>query len=88
MMRNGTVTDPQVAKPTPEGGIIDPRALLRLPQVLQLVPVGASTWWLGVKRGIYPRGIKISANTTVWKAADILALIERLTSEQASPAAR
>jgi predicted DNA-binding transcriptional regulator AlpA len=59
---------------------VDPRALLRLPQVLRLVPVGASSWWAGIRRGDYPRGIKLGKRTTVWKASDILALIERATA--------
>jgi predicted DNA-binding transcriptional regulator AlpA len=60
---------------------IDPAALLRLPQVLRLVPVSKSTWWNGIKAGRFPKPIKLSARTTCWRASDILALIENAGNE-------
>jgi prophage regulatory protein len=56
---------------------INPAGLLRLSQVLQLIPIAPSSWWAGVKSGKYPSPIKLGPRTTAWKAADILALIER-----------
>ena len=53
-----------------------PDAMLRLPQVLKLYPVGKSTWWAGIKEGRYPRWIKLSERTIAWKASDIYKLIE------------
>jgi predicted DNA-binding transcriptional regulator AlpA len=49
---------------------------LRLKQILELVPVSKSTWWLGVKTGRFPRQIKIGPNTSCWRVEDIRALIE------------
>lgn len=60
---------------------IDPRAMIRLPQVLALYPVGASSWWAGVKAGRYPRPVKLGPHTTAWRAADILELIERANQQ-------
>ncbi len=57
------------------------KGLLRLPQVLALIPISRSAWWAGCKDGIYPKPIKLSARTTVWKASEIYALIDRLTAE-------
>lgn len=45
--------------------------LLRLPQVLQVYPVSRSTWYAGVKSGIYPRGIQLSRRTVAWAADEI-----------------
>jgi len=56
---------------------IDPAALLRLTQVLELVPVCASTWWAGVRSGRFPRPVKLGPRTTTWRARDILDMIER-----------
>lgn len=56
----------------------DAPKFLRLPQVLERIPVCPSVWWGGIKKGIYPAGIKLSANTTAWHSAEIDALIERL----------
>lgn len=53
-------------------------ALLRLPQVLQLIPVSRSAWWAGVKSGKYPASVKLGERTTCWRKSDILALIETI----------
>jgi prophage regulatory protein len=50
--------------------------LLRLWQVLALVPVSRSHWWAGVKAGRYPKPVKLSARVTVWRASDIRKLID------------
>jgi len=60
---------------------------LRLKQVLELIPVSPSTWWLGVKTGRYPKGVKLGPNTTAWRVEDIRALIEKLGQHQAGGAA-
>ena len=52
--------------------------LLRLKQVLKLIPVSAATWWRGIKDGRYPKPIKLGPRTTCWLASDIQALIVRL----------
>ncbi|MDO8887479.1 MAG: AlpA family phage regulatory protein [Hydrogenophaga sp.] len=49
---------------------------LRITQVLKFIPVGKSTWWQGVRDGRYPASVKLGPRTTVWKAADIRALID------------
>ena len=50
-------------------------ALLRLPQVLALIPVCKTTWWAGVKSGRYPAPIKLSPRVTCWRSEEIYALI-------------
>lgn len=57
---------------------IDPQSLLRLRQVLKLVPVAPSSWWLGVRSGRFPKPLKLGPRTTVWRASDILELIDSL----------
>ena len=51
---------------------------VRLPQILDVFPVSASTWWAGVKSGRFPAPVKLTANTTAWRAEDIHALISRI----------
>lgn len=55
-----------------------PAGLLRLPQVLAVIPVCKSTWWAGVKSGRYPQPYKLSPRVTVWRSEDISALINSL----------
>lgn len=54
---------------------------VRLPQILNVIPVGRSSWWAGVKSGKYPQPVKLGENTTAWKAEDIHALIAKLSAE-------
>lgn len=57
---------------------INPLGLLRLPQVLQLLPIGRSSWLAGVKEGKYPQPVKLGPATTCWRACDILNFINSL----------
>jgi prophage regulatory protein len=60
----------------------DPQSLLRLRQVLRLIPVSASTWWNGVRVGRFPRPVKLGPHTTAWHARDVLDLIDSLASAE------
>ena len=60
---------------------IQPKRLLRINQVLALVPVGRSSWWEGCRTGRYPKPIKLGPRTTVWRAEDIKAFIERVSCQ-------
>jgi prophage regulatory protein len=57
------------------------QGFLRLKEVLKLVPLSKSTWWAGVKKGIYPQPVKLSARTTAWRVKDINVLINKLSGE-------
>jgi len=51
------------------------------PPISPLIPIGKSSWWLGVRDGRYPRPIKLGPRTTVWRVEDIRALIESGTHQ-------
>jgi prophage regulatory protein len=40
------------------------------------IPVDKSTWCAGVRDGRFPKPVKLGAKATVWRVADIVALIE------------
>ena len=42
-----------------------------------VIPVCASTWWLGVASGKYPRPVKLGPKTTAWRVEDIRDLIAK-----------
>lgn len=51
--------------------------LLRLNQVLEIIPVSRSTWWAGVKSHRYPAPVKhLGPRITAWKMCDIMQLID------------
>ena len=49
---------------------------LRLPRVLELVPVCEASWWSGCKSGLYPKPYKIGDRSTGWKVKDIRECLE------------
>jgi len=51
--------------------------LVRLNEVLRLLPISSASWWNGVRAGKYPRGIKLGPKTTCWRLSEITALAER-----------
>ena len=51
---------------------------LRLPQILQLVPISKSAWWDGCKTGRFPKPVKLGPRTTAWRAEDIADLVQSL----------
>jgi predicted DNA-binding transcriptional regulator AlpA len=57
---------------------------MRLPQVLEVIPVGKTNWWEGVRSGRYPKAVKISPHCTAWRAEDIRELVKTL-SEPSQP---
>ena len=51
------------------------------PPLPPIIPVGRSSWWDGVKKGKFPKPIKISKRTTAGKVEDIRALIEKYSNQ-------
>jgi prophage regulatory protein len=59
----------------PETGFV------RLSQVLEVIPLGKTCWWEGVKSGRFPKPVKLSERCIAWKAEDIRALIKQLSEQ-------
>lgn len=51
------------------------------PPIPPIIPVSKSTWWQGVKEGIYPKPIKLSPRVTVWTVESIRELIKKTSEE-------
>jgi len=50
--------------------------LMRLKQVLTVVPVSRSTWFSGVRSGRFPKPVRLSPRCVAWRGRDIAQLIE------------
>jgi predicted DNA-binding transcriptional regulator AlpA len=61
---------------------ISENSLLRLPQVLVLIPISRSAWWAGCKSGRFPKPVKLGPRTTAWRASDIAALLESIAGKK------
>lgn len=59
-------------KSLPETGFI------RLPFLLSIIPISKSTFYEGIRKGVYPAPVKLSERTSAWRVEDIQDLIKRL----------
>mgnify|MGYP001002064295 CR=1 FL=1 len=57
------------------------KSLLKLKEALAEVRVSRSTWYAGIKEGIYPPPVKIGKRAVAWRKADIEKLIHSFKSE-------
>lgn len=55
--------------------------MLRIKQVLELIPVSKSTLWQWVKEGKFPVPTKLSSRCTVWLEEDILNFISNAAAQ-------
>ena len=58
-------------------------ALLRLPEVLKLIPISRAGWYEGVRTGRYPKPVKLGLRAVAWRRSDIDSLIAGLCAEAA-----
>jgi len=63
---------------------VDFAGFLRLPEILQLIPISRSSWWRGIREGRFPPGIKLTPRTTAWLKSEILSLMEKLIEESSN----
>lgn len=49
---------------------------MRLPEILELFPIGKSTWWEGVRIEKYPQPVKLGPRITAWRKKDIYDLLK------------
>jgi len=51
--------------------------LVREPEVVKILSISRSSWWLGVKEGRFPQPVKLGKRTTCWRLSDIMALFAK-----------
>lgn len=84
----GLLDSPEITGtiPLPATGFLRQKVVLgdkkANPPVPAIIPVCSSTWWNGIKKGIYPSPVKLSENVTAWRVEDIRELIERINSQE------
>jgi len=58
--------------------------LLKIDEVLRLYPVSKSSWYRGVKSGIYPTPFKLGRRSVAWLQKDIVDLLMGLQQKGVS----
>ena len=66
---------PRTASSSPTSPSFPEVGFVRLPQILNVLPIGKTTWWAGVRSGRFPRPTKLGTRISVWKASEIRALL-------------
>jgi predicted DNA-binding transcriptional regulator AlpA len=56
--------------------------LLKLKDVLKIVPVSKTTWYTGMKDGRYPQPVKIGLKAVAWRKEDIENYLSSLNEEK------
>lgn len=60
----------------------DQQVLLKIKQVLELVPVGKTTLYKMIDAGKFPRPIRLSERAVAWRKSDILQWIDNLETTE------
>lgn len=60
------------------------KELMRLHDVLAAFPVSKSSWYAGVKLGLYPQSVRLGKRTVAWRASDIEGVIKALNPNKLS----
>lgn len=63
--------------PLPQEGFV------RLPQVLYVLGIGKTSFWMGIKEGRFPAPVKLGPRTSVWRVEDIRNLIKHYSEGSA-----
>lgn len=74
----------EMVKQSNDGEAGKKRGFLRLPQVLEILPISKSTWWKGIREGRFPKPVKLSERTSAWLRADIDALCDQFVIKATS----
>ncbi len=53
---------------------------VRLPTVLSVFPISESVWWDGVRKGTYPKPVKLGKRISAWRVEDIRLMIEKFSN--------
>jgi predicted DNA-binding transcriptional regulator AlpA len=55
----------------------------RKKEIPGIIPMSRSSWYDGIKKGLYPAPVKLSERSTAWRSTDIDALVSRLSEQGA-----
>jgi len=59
--------------------ILPATGFIRLNQVLQLIPIGKTAWYNGIKEGRFPAPVALGPRTAAYPVKEIAELIEKFS---------
>ena len=67
---------PRLMDQTANGTVFDDE-LVSVKEIIAVLKIGPTKWWDGVRRGIYPRPIKLGNRCTRWTKSSIERLMQK-----------
>ena len=64
-----------------EKNLLPEVGFVRVKTILKIIPIGRSTWYDGVKKGRFPKPVKLGQRTAGWKVEDIRKLINKFSNQ-------
>lgn len=58
--------------------------LIRIDEVLRMIPVSKASWYAGVKKGFYPPSVPLGPRSVAWRLSDITLVIAGAWQARAS----
>jgi predicted DNA-binding transcriptional regulator AlpA len=58
------------------------RELLKIKDVLKIIPVSKATWYNGIRNGRYPKPVKIGLKAVAWRKQDIDDFLKSLNERE------
>ena len=78
MTKNNNVTDTNHSEPVhKDPPTLSPGRLLRLKDVLQIIPISKSSFYQGIKTGKYPPPVKLGERTSAWRSDLLIPIVEK-----------
>ena len=56
---------------------LTPGRLLRIKDVLKIIPISKSSFYAGIKAGKYPAPIKLGKRTSAWRSDSLILIVEQ-----------
>lgn len=54
-----------------------PGRLLRIKDVLKIIPISKSSFYAGIKSGKYPAPVKLGKRTSAWRSDSLIRIVEQ-----------
>ena len=70
------------SRQSPPEPATEAQKLLRLDQVLQIVPLGRTTIYAKIRAGELPAPVRLGKRAVAWRSTDIAEFIDRLATAQ------
>jgi prophage regulatory protein len=64
-----------MANKVQQKGVLPETGFVRLPIILEVLPISKSTWWNGIKDGRFPKPVKLGPRTSAWPVESIRQLV-------------